>query len=573
MKNWKIKEDVPEDVVNELLSYPTLTKHLLYHRGIKTGRDAEKFLNPQYADLHDPFLILNMDRAVDRVLAAIKNNERVTVYADYDCDGIPGAVVLHDFFTKIGYTNFSVYIPHRYKEGYGLNIPAVEQIASEGTKLLITVDTGITDVAQVDRANELGMDVIITDHHLTQEKVPAAYTILNSKQAEDKYPYNMLCGAAVAFKLVQALIKKGGFDIGDGWEKWLLDAVGISTIADMVPLDGENRVLATCGLKVLRKTRRPGLVSLFYKTRVNQPDLAEDDIGFTVAPHINAASRMGEPLMGFRFLSTSDPAEAETLATYLGSKNTERKSAVSWIISEAEEAVKLTPADSRVVVVGNDKWLPGVVGLAAAKISEKYKKVAFVWGREGTSMIRGSCRSDGFINMVSLMEAVGKDFFSDFGGHALAGGFSVVEDKIHKLQDKLNEVYQNLTGGCGPDDNQDISIDAKLMLDDVNWKTYSQIEKLAPYGTGNPKPLFLLEGVSAFNTRWFGADGNHVALDFRKGDGSIISALAFGAANAGFEEGVFSPNCLVDMVVTLEKSYFKNRPELRMRIIDIKKSF
>ncbi len=572
MKNWTVREEISVEAKNDLASYPELVRHLLYHRGLDNSIDAEKFLNPTYADLHDPFLIMNMDKAVGRILTAMQKSEKILIYGDYDCDGIPGSVVLHDFFKKVGYKDVSVYIPHRYKEGYGLNIPAIEKFAADGVNLIITVDTGIVDVLPVDRANQLGIDVIITDHHLPQEKIPAAYTILNSKQEDDKYPFDMLCGAGVAFKLVQALIKKGNFNLSDGWEKWLLDAVGLSTIADLVPLNGENRILATCGLKVLRKTRRPGLLSLFYKTRVSQPNLNEDDIGFTIAPHINAASRMGDPIEGFKFLSTEDDIEAKTLADYLNDKNSERKKAVSSMVKEAEDCLDPNSKE-QVIVVGNQKWLPGIVGLAANKISEKYKKVAFVWGKEGSAQVRGSCRSDGFINIVDLMQTVGKDFFIDFGGHALAGGFSLIENQISKLQEKLNEAYKMLCDVKEKDDQEQIIVDKKLLLNDANWQMYSQIEKLAPFGVGNPKPVFLFEGIEVFNARRFGENQDHVALDFKKSDGSMISAIAFGVTPNSFEEGIFEPNRLIDLVATFEKSYFRNRPELRLRIVDARHAF
>ncbi len=572
MKNWVIKDEISVEDKNSLGDYSDMLKHLLRHRGITNLTDAEKFLNPVYADLHDPFLILNMDKAVSRVLAAINNGEKIVVYADYDCDGIPGAVVLHDFFKKIGYSNFAVYIPHRYREGYGLNIVAIEKFAGESVNLVITVDTGIADVEPVAKANELGIDVIITDHHLPQEKLPEAYTIINSKQEEDSYPFDMLCGAAVAFKLVLGLIKKGNFNLAEGWEKWLLDAVGISTIADMVPLVGENRILASCGLKVLRKTRRPGLLSLFSLSKIRQNELNEDDVGYSIAPKINAASRMGDPVEGFRFLSACSFEEAELLANYIDEKNDERKKAVSSIVKEAEGGLEIKE-DKKVVVVGNLKWFPGLVGLAANKIAEKYKKAVFVWGKEGATQIRGSCRSDGFVNIVDLMQVVGKDFFIDFGGHALAGGFSLIEEKIGKLQDRLNDAYDALVGSNVSRDQESIKIDKKMSLDEVNWTMYSIIEKLSPFGIDNPKPIFLFEGVEIFNARKFGDDSNYAFLDFKQRDGKIVSAVTFDINSLEADDKLLEPNRLVDLVATMEKTNYRSRPELRLRIVDLRHSF
>ena len=348
-------------VVDDTFStYHPLTQTLLKNRGITTYEEAEKFLHPNYErDIHDPFLILNMEKAVERILRAIDTEEKIVVYGDYDCDGIPGSVILHDFFKKIGYKDFENYIPHRHDEGYGLNTDAVDEFAKNGTTLLITVDCGITDVKEVLHANSFGIDVIITDHHLPQEIIPSAYTILNSKQKGDTYPDNMLCGAGLAWKLVSALVKKRGkeWNIGEGWEKWLLDMAGLSTIADMVPLRNENRVLAHYGLKVLRKSPRPGLMKLLRKLRVDQRYLTEEDVGFTIAPRVNAASRMGIPFDAFRLLSTTDETEADVLSDHLNEMNETRKGVVAVMIKEAKK--KITSREMReVIVVGNPAWKP-----------------------------------------------------------------------------------------------------------------------------------------------------------------------------------------------------------------------
>lgn len=567
MKSWNIKAQIDDEIKNDLGEYSSLVKQLLFNRGIKKREQAEKFLNPKYADLHDPFLILNMDKAVDRVLSAIDKGEKIGIYGDYDCDGIPGSTVLHDFFQKIGYNNFVVYIPHRYKEGYGLNVLAIEKLAQEGVSLLITVDCGITDVEPVDVANNHGMDVIITDHHLVQEQVPKAYAILNSKQNDDSYPFDMLCGAGVAFKLVQGLLKKRDFGLEEGWEKWLLDAVGLSTVADMVPLHGENRTLAWCGLEVLKRTKRPGLLKLFDKNRIDRRYLNEDDIGFNIAPFINAASRMGDPIMGFKLLSTKDESEAGNLASYLDEKNRERKSEVKSMIADVESRVN---PQSDVVVVGHEDWLPGIVGLAAHKIAEKYKKVVFVWGRKGSDCIRGSCRSNGFVNMVDLMSDV-KDLFLDFGGHALAGGFAVKDDKLSDIEKALNDSYKKLANSS-QDVSESLDADARLSVDDINEDLYFNISKLAPFGMNNPKPTFVIEAAYVSGVKRFGNNREHLSMSLLKSNGKSLEAIAFNFEGDS-EELPLEPGKIVDILGTVEKTYFRGRPELRLRILDIRKSF
>ncbi|HEC33055.1 MAG TPA: single-stranded-DNA-specific exonuclease RecJ, partial [Candidatus Kaiserbacteria bacterium] len=285
MNPYILRETYKDEDKKELEEYPELLQELLINKGITARKDADIFLNPNYDEhLHDPFLMKDMDKVVDRILGAISSNEKIIIYSDYDCDGIPGGVLLHDFFKKIGYKNFENYIPHRHEEGYGLNISAIEKFGDDKVDVLISVDCGITDVVPVEKANELNIDVIITDHHLQNGVLPKAYAILNPKQKGDSYPYDMLCGTGVVFKLVQGLIKKGDFNLKKGWEKWWLDMVGLATIADMVPLTGENRVLAYYGLQVLRKSRRPGLMQLCRKIYLKQMYITEDDIGFMIAP-------------------------------------------------------------------------------------------------------------------------------------------------------------------------------------------------------------------------------------------------------------------------------------------------
>ena len=327
---------IETETEKKLEAYSPLVKALLANRGVTEKEDAKTFLNISYeSHIHDPFLLTDMEKSVDRILKAIDANEKIIIYSDYDCDGIPGGVLLHDFFKKIGYENFENYIPHRHEEGYGLNISAIEKFGEDGVDILISVDCGVTDVVPVEKANGFNIDVIITDHHFPNGTLPKAYAILNPKQDEDSYPYDMLCGTGVVFKLIQALIKKGNhsnggtsFDLKEGWEKWWLDMVGLATIADMVPLTGENRVLAHYGLQVLCKSRRLGLIQLCRKIYVKQLSITEDDIGFMIAPRINAASRMDMPQDAFKLLSTEDEVEAGMLSAHLDKINNKRKGLV-----------------------------------------------------------------------------------------------------------------------------------------------------------------------------------------------------------------------------------------------------
>ena len=581
-ENYTIAENVPEDINKELAEYPEFLRQLLFNRGIETKEKAEKFLNPSYEeDLHDPFLLLGMDKAVKRILEAVEKGEEIIVYGDYDCDGIPGSVILHDFFKKIGYENFEVYIPDRHKEGYGLHKHAIEQFSKEDVKLLITVDLGITNVDEVEFANSLGIDVIITDHHLPGPTLPNAFAILNPKQEGDKYPFKELCGAGVAFKLVQALIKKIKEDFqlstfnfqlpAEGWEKWLIDMAGLATLSDMVSLRGENRALAYFGLKVLRRNRRPGLEKLLQNLKINKYYLTEDDISFMINPRLNAASRMDSPRRAFDLLSTQDESAAGMLADHLTQINDQRKTLVATILRDVKRTLtkrdlSVQAGEKEVIVIGNPKWRLGVLGLVASRIVEEYGCPAFVWCKEN-GCIKGSCRSDGSVNLVEMMRETKDGTLLDFGGHELAGGFSVSHDKIHFLEDELIDVYRK-TKRETHETNDNLVIDRKLSLDDVTMENYKLIEKLAPFGMDNPKPIFLFEGVEIAAVKKFGKDKNHLEVSFRKEDGNPVKAISFFKQPDSFSVSL-EPECRVNLVANLEKNTFHYRTELRLRIVDI----
>jgi single-stranded-DNA-specific exonuclease len=557
-------------VENGMEKYPPLTQKLFASRGIATLTDAEKFLRPDWnRDNYDPFLIFNMEKAVLRILLALKNGEKIILYTDYDCDGIPAGVILHDFFKKIGYSNFENYIPHRHDEGYGLNIPAVEKFAENGVALLITADLGITDTEAVARAQELGIDVIITDHHLAQEgKIPEAFAILDSKQKEDTYPDSMLCGAGVVFKLVQALIRKGNFaQVQDGWEKWLLDMAGLATIADMVPLKNENRLLAYYGLRVLRKSRRPGLNLLLQKIKVNKENLTEDDIGFMIAPRLNAASRMDHPLRAFELLSTKDPARAEELANWLNHLNDQRKGLTASMLKDAKGRLRAREL-FEVIVIGHPEWEPGILGLAANNLAEAFNRPAFVWGRDTDGKIKGSCRSDGTVSVVELMASAREGVFLQFGGHAEAGGFTVASEKIHTLEKELSDAYRAMEKIVKA---KTALADEELSLDDVTWDTYKEVETFAPFGVENPKPIFMFKEIEITGVKKFGKTAEHLELEFRNSKGNRIPAIGFFVSEKDFPEVLLGRGERVNLLATLEKSVFRNYPELRLRIVDILK--
>lgn len=583
MSKFSIRGALPEEARAELSGFPEIVSHLLYHRGISKKEEAEKFLNPDYdMHVHDPYALKDMEKAVGRIEKAIRDNEKIAIWSDYDCDGIPAGVVLHDFLKKIGFSNFVNYFPHRYEEGYGLNVGAIEEFKNAGVSLIITADCGISDVEQVETANKIGIDVIITDHHLSQEsKIPKAHAIVNPKQPDCAYPEKMLCGSGVVFKLIQAICIRirSGLGFGNcnlefpkatfpvGWEKWLLDMVGLATMADMVPLMGENRVFAHYGLTVLRKSRRLGLRKLLQKSRVNQSHLSEDDIGFTIAPRINAASRMGEPSEAFRLLIASDEAEAEALADYLHRINDERKGLAASMVKEIKKILSGRESEERkILVMGNPKWKPPLLGPVANNLSEQYSVPVFLWGRADGECIKGSCRATGEVNVLELMKAAPSDLFLGYGGHKSSGGFSISHENVHRLETELAQAFDKMAGI--EKEEQEVFIDMMIGLDDVNWDTYGHIERLAPFGFGNPKPKFLFENIMPADVRRFGKENNHLELVFRNSSGVKIPAIGFFTSPDDFKKPLMR-GTPISLVATMEKSMFRNYPELRLRIVDI----
>lgn len=537
--------------------FPEIFETLLRERGI-TEEEREVFFNPDYQRLHDPMLLPDMEKAAWRVIDALKNDEHITVFSDYDADGIPGAVVLSDFFKRIKYQNVSFYIPHRHDEGYGLNLDAIAEIAERGAKLMITVDCGITDTEEIREANRLGMDVIITDHHEPMDVLPEAYAVVNPKRRDSQYPFDGICGSAVAYKLVQATLSLESFGVKPGLEKWSLDMVGIATLSDMVPLRDENRILARFGLEVLKKSPRPGFESLFKRVNLNRKFLTEDDITFMITPRINAASRMGVPQDAFNLLSTDDPEEAERLAEHLEKINNERKGVVASMVKAAKEELDKRDDIKSVIVIGNPEWKPSLLGLVCNSLVEEYSRPAFVWGRDGDGALKGSCRSyDGYDLHALMTEA--KDSFLEFGGHKGAGGFSISLDELPHLEEKLSSALSKLSSN-GEAENGGLPISIADISEDL-WQTVSMF---APFGMGNEKPVFKIPQAEIKSVKRFGKESNHLEVTLPRG----IKAISFFSSPESFDAPL-SPGAKVDLHAHLEKSYFRNRPEVRLRIVSI----
>ncbi len=558
------------DVFSE---HPKLLSDLLFLRGISDIETAKDFLAPSFEKYnHDPFLLPDMEKAVVRILLAIEQKEKICIWSDYDCDGIPGGALLHDFFKLIGYENFVNYIPHRHLEGYGLNEKGIESLAGDGVTLILTVDSGITDVKPVARANELKIDVIVTDHHLPLRKkdpptggevddLPEALAVINPKREDSAYAFDGLCGTGVAWKLIQAVLAKNRFGVAEGQEKWLLDLVGIATVADMMPLVDENRMLVHFGLVVLRKTRRPGLRKLYSILRLKPNTITEEDIGFSIAPRINAASRMDMPRDAFDLLVAKTEDEAHALARHLDKINNQRKGVVAATVKEAKKRLAEEGLPEGPIVMGNPSWRPGLLGLVANSLAETYNKPAFLWGREGGDTIKGSCRSDGVMSVVELM-AEAKLAFLDFGGHKFSGGFSVSEENIHGLKDALSLAY--ITLKMQQRAEEETFLDRELALEEVGT-ALSILAELGPFGIGNEKPIFLIPKAMLVSIKFFGKGGDHLEFVFADENKRKISGITFFATPEDFtthpKEGLRH-----DLVAHVERDW---AGRARLRIVDV----
>ena len=557
-----LKDQLLSDERNLLSAYGDLEAHLLFHRGVTTNELADSFLNPKYdLHFHPPSLFVGIQKGVTRVLEAMQKDEMICIYSDYDADGIPGAVILSDFFEKIGYSNFFVYIPHRNREGFGLNTMALDTIKDKGASLVITIDCGCANVSEVEYANSLGMDVIITDHHEVHGEIPNAYAVINPKQSDCDYPEKMLCGSGVIFKFVSHILKEGKYDVIEGWEKWLLDMVGIATISDMVPLVGENRLLAYYGLEVLKKTRRPGLLKIFNLQKINQRSLSEDDVSFLITPKINAASRMGEPILAFNLLKSKTEEEADVFARELMKINDKRKVEVAHIVKEIKKHIKERSQDYLVVAYGNPNWQPSLLGLAASKIAEEHLKPVFLWGRGDGTELKGSCRGYADISVFNLLNNLGEEFFTQYGGHQGAGGFVIRPEMVALLEERLSSHLVD-----AGEITKSHMCDMGISVDEITMSLINSVQKLAPYGMANPKPLFVIEGV-VHDVRNFGSAKNHFEVSFRKTNGDVIRAIAFYRTDESFRR--IEPGETLKVVGHVEKNFFAGRHTLQIKLVDV----
>lgn len=508
-----------------------LFERLLVARGLE-GAAKKAFLSPDYDKRHDPFLLPDMAAAIRRLVTARERQERVTIYGDYDIDGLTATTLLLDALEAFGFRHVDAFIPNRFVEGYGLTIDAIERIAETGAQLIITVDCGSLSHKEIERANELGVDVIVTDHHNVADTPPPAVATINPKRTDHHYPFIDLAGVGVAFKLVQALqTRLDGLPLGQ--EKWLLDLVALGTVCDVVTLVDENRTFVYWGLKVMMKTKRPGLKALMAVARVESDKITTRTLGFGLGPRMNAAGRLETAQYALDMLRAQDTAEAFEKAQLLDQLNLARRSEQDKIFKAAVLQAEQFKHDN-VLVVSHPDWNHGIIGIVAAKLLELYKKPTYVLQEMGEDS-KGSARSYGDFSAADAIRAA-DDLIIKGGGHKLAAGVTLPTKNITAFRARVNEFYasQNLFNQAAlllP--KAEVAVEA---LTEVSEEALAQIAQLEPFGNGNPEPVLKLEHAIVANLRRMGAEAQHVKLELQDSSGQTMYFLAFNAPQHFFVE-------------------------------------
>jgi single-stranded-DNA-specific exonuclease len=509
----------------------SLFEQLLAARGL-TGDVRDVFLSPRYEAKHDPFLLPDMDAAVKRLVEARKRQEKITIYGDYDIDGLTATTVLLDALDSFGFTKVDAFIPNRFVEGYGLTVEAIEKIAETGAQLIITVDCGSLSHKEVTRANELGVDVIVTDHHNVAETPPPAIATINPKRKDHSYPFIDLAGVGVAFKLVQALQTKLE-GLPEGQEKWLLDLVALGTVCDVVTLVDENRANVYWGLKVLARTRRPGLKALMAVATVEADKVNARSLGFGLGPRMNAAGRLETAQHALDMLRASNTLQAFEKAQLLDDLNKTRRADQDKIYKAAILQAEAFASDP-VLVVSHPEWNHGIIGIVAAKLLEKYKKPTYVLQEMGEES-KGSARSYGDFSAADAIRSA-DDLIIKGGGHKLAAGVTLPTKNIMAFRRRVNEFYrsQNLFNQAAlllP--RADVTVTS---LAEINEDLLEKIALLEPFGNGNPEPVLKLERGTVNNVRRMGAEAQHIKLELTDASGVTMQFLAFSAPPHFFVE-------------------------------------
>lgn len=553
---WNLLPQLEEQRTSHATLSPLLVQ-LLYNRGVSRPEEYPSFLASDSSLLNDPLLLPDAPEAVARIYQALLSGEKIAVYGDYDADGMTATAAFVLGLRALGGTVVP-YIPHRQTEGHGLATGALKTLREQGVSLVITVDCGVTDAPQVKKAIEMGLDVIITDHHTPLDEIPDAIAVVNPKLTYSAYPFSQLAGVGVAFKVLQALFRSLGKD--DRLE-WLLDLVAIGTIADMSPPLAENRYLIVAGLKQINENPRPGISELLKQTRLEPGSLESDSISWTIGPCLNAAGRMADGLTGYNLLVTHSPQEAAELAAWLAKKNRERQEVTTSTLAMAREQVQEQGLKPLLIVA--DKAYPiGIAGLVAGRLAEEFYRPSIVIHTTDTQS-HASCRSIPEFDMIAALNQF-SHLFSRFGGHSQAAGFTMPTSKLPELEEGL--IHFTTEQLEGVELMPHLNIDARVNLNELAGDAFASIQSLSPFGIGNPVPSFLSEDVEILDRRTMGKNGEHLRLKLRQND-SVWDGVAFRLSNHQEE---LSSN--LDIVYNVEVDNWGGKNQLRLNLLDFKRS-
>ena len=550
--NW-IYPNYDENFLKELESYG-ISKNIakiLNARNITDMPSVKKYFSDEYEEGYDPFLMHDMQKAVDRINEAIENEEKILVYGDYDADGITSTVLLVETLISMG-ANVSSYIPNRFEEGYGPNKEAFTKIINSGITLIITVDNGIAGVEEVDLANELGCDVIVTDHHKIQDTIPNAYAIIHPEHPEGNYPFKKLAGVGVAFKLAHALLEI--------FPDFLLDLVAIGTIADMVSITDENRIFVKQGLELINEDPRIGLKMLLELSGIDTK-IDEQTVGFYIAPKLNSIGRMDSAKLGLTFLMAEEPVTARALAEQIEQYNIQRKQVTEEIVKDVISKIENSDKKQKNVIMVSGEYHEGVLGIVASNIVEKYQRPVFIMN-EKDGILKGSARSIFDFNIYVAMNKI-SDLFVAFGGHTLAAGFSFEQDNFEKIEEFLDNEFEEFKQNNDLKANK--NIDIVTSLEDISYQFLNSLDALKPYGMDFEKPTVLIENAMVLNKAYFGSDKQYLRLTIADEVGNL-DCITF-KDSVTFDK--VEKNDIIDLVCNIDKNNFNGRTKLQAHIIDI----
>ena len=550
--NW-IYPNYDENFIKELESY-SISKNIakiLNARNITDMTSVKKYFSDEYEEGYDPFLMHNMQKAVDRINEAIENEEKILVYGDYDADGITSTVLLVETLISMG-ANVSSYIPNRFEEGYGPNKEAFTKIIDSGITLIITVDNGIAGVEEVDLANELGCDVIVTDHHKIQDTIPNAYAIIHPEHPEGNYPFKKLAGVGVAFKLAHALLEI--------FPDFLLDLVAIGTIADMVSITDENRIFVKQGLELINEDPRIGLKMLLELSGIDTK-IDEQTVGFYIAPKLNSIGRMDSAKLGLTFLMAEEPVTARALAEQIEQYNIQRKQVTEDIVKDVISKIENSEKKQKNVIMVSGEYHEGVLGIVASNIVEKYQKPIFIMN-EKEGVLKGSARSIFDFNIYVAMNKI-SDLFLAFGGHTLAAGFSFEKSNFEKIEEFLDKEFEEFKQNNDLKANK--NIDIVTSLEDISYQFLNSLDALKPYGMDFEKPTVLIENAMVLNKAYFGSEKQYLRLTIADEVGNL-DCITF-KDSVTFDK--VEKNDIIDLLCNIDKNNFNGRTKLQAHIIDI----